>query len=299
MRQLAQVRPRFTTRGIPALTLLMAAVLAAPVPSHAVGWKAGVATAVITPEEPVWMAGYSNRTEPSQGTIHDLFVKSLAIEDSLGGRAVIVTADIIGYTYEFTDAVSKEIGRRFGLPRSALFFNASHTHCGPELRPSKTDFLEIPAEYKKKIERYDGWLRERYIRVISDALASMKPAELSYSSAAPVPISSRFFAMSSSRSAFATACSPTARLSFAPTRSQYDLTTWATVFITARRSCASDMSRAFLAMRVRAVLTETPRSLSNGWLSVNVSPPLYWACNLVKVVLSLSSSKLALYMVPV
>ena len=140
------------------------------------------------------MAGYSNRTEPSQGTIHDLFVKSLAIEDSLGGRAVIVTADIIGYTYEFTDAVSKEIGRRFGLPRSALFFNASHTHCGPELRPSKTDFLEIPAEYKKKIERYDGWLRERYIRVISDALASMKPAELSYSSAAPVPfaVSRRF-----------------------------------------------------------------------------------------------------------
>ena len=188
------MRLRFAARGAGVLTLLMAAVLSAPVPSRAAGWKAGVATAVITPEEPVWMAGYGGRTEPSQGKIHDLYVKALAVEDSHGARAVIVTGDIIGYTYEFTDAVSREIGRRFGLPRSALFFNASHTHCGPEIRPSKGDFLEIPAEYKAKIEQCDNWLRVRYIKVISDALAAMKPAELSFSSAVPVPfaVSRRF-----------------------------------------------------------------------------------------------------------
>jgi hypothetical protein len=174
--------------------LLAAAILAAPTPSSAAGWKAGAATVVITPDEPVWMAGYGGRTEPSQGKIHDLYAKALVLEDSLGARAVIVTGDIVGYTYEFTDAVTKEIGKRFGIPRNAIFLNASHTHCGPELRPGKGYFLDMPEEYRKKIYSVDNRLRELYIRVISDAAAAMKPADLSFSSAAPVPfaVSRRF-----------------------------------------------------------------------------------------------------------
>ena len=35
-------------------------------------WKAGRAAVIITPEEPVWMAGYGSRTKPSEGKIHDL-----------------------------------------------------------------------------------------------------------------------------------------------------------------------------------------------------------------------------------
>ena len=39
-------------------------------------WKAGTARAAITPKTPMWMSGYSSRTKPSQGAVHDLWAKA-------------------------------------------------------------------------------------------------------------------------------------------------------------------------------------------------------------------------------
>lgn len=41
-------------------------------------WRAGVAQAVITPEEPMWMAGYASRNRPSEGKLHDLRAKGFS-----------------------------------------------------------------------------------------------------------------------------------------------------------------------------------------------------------------------------
>ena len=51
-------------------------------------WKAGVAKAVITPEQPLWMAGYGNRDHPAEGKVHDL-VDSRA---GAAGPAVVTPA---------------------------------------------------------------------------------------------------------------------------------------------------------------------------------------------------------------
>ena len=50
-------------------------------------WKAGVAVKVITPSEPMWMAGYAGRNKPAEGKEHDLHVKALALEDADGRRS--------------------------------------------------------------------------------------------------------------------------------------------------------------------------------------------------------------------
>ena len=63
-------------------------------------WKAGTASVVITPKEPVWMGGYGGRTRPFEGKTHDLYVKALAIDDPEGNRVVIVTAYILVFTIE-------------------------------------------------------------------------------------------------------------------------------------------------------------------------------------------------------
>ena len=34
-------------------------------------WQAGVAKAVITPTESIWMAGYGDRNHPSEGVLRD------------------------------------------------------------------------------------------------------------------------------------------------------------------------------------------------------------------------------------
>jgi hypothetical protein len=49
-------------------------------------FKAGIASTVITPNEPMWMAGYAARDKPSEGKIHDLNAKALALEDAQGTR---------------------------------------------------------------------------------------------------------------------------------------------------------------------------------------------------------------------
>lgn len=104
-----------------------------------------------------------------------------------GHRAVIVTTDIIGFYDEYTDAIAKRAESLFGLPRESVLLNASHTHCGPEVREGKGDFMGIPPEYQAKVGPYARWLQERIIETIGDALRDLKPARLAFSSAQPTP----------------------------------------------------------------------------------------------------------------
>ena len=155
--------------------------------TQAAEWKAGKAAVVITPEEPVWMGGYGGRTKPFEGKTHDLYVKALAIDDPEGNRVVIVTADILGFTIDFSNSVYKEINKRFGLPREALLFNTTHTHCGPAVPLFKISLYDMPEEEEEKIDTYMKWLKLRYIQVISEAISDLKPAVLSFSSGTPTP----------------------------------------------------------------------------------------------------------------
>ena len=58
-------------------------ILGCPAAGWQAAWKAGTAR-VITPKTPMWMSGYAARTKPSQGVVHDLWAKALAIEDPSG-----------------------------------------------------------------------------------------------------------------------------------------------------------------------------------------------------------------------
>ena len=158
-----------------------------PVAAEASEWKAGLSSAVITPEEPVWMGGYGARTKPSEGKIHDLYLKALALEGPEGNKVVIVTADVLGFTIEFTNRVYREIHKRFGLPREALLLNTSHTHCGPAIPLFKISLYNMTEDDEAKIDKYMNWLESRYIQVISEAIGNLKPAVLSFSSGTPTP----------------------------------------------------------------------------------------------------------------
>ena len=48
-------------------------------------WKAGLAQVVITPQTPLWMAGYASRTKPWEVVAQDLCAKALAL--TAGGLA--------------------------------------------------------------------------------------------------------------------------------------------------------------------------------------------------------------------
>jgi hypothetical protein len=159
----------------------VAACLFSPSGLQASGWKAGMAREVITPGESVWMAGYAARDKPSQGKVHDLYAKALALEDSSGNRLVIVTLDLIAVSRELAAAVSEKCRKEFDLERESLLMNASHTHCGPEIRPSKIPFFGIPEEYAKKIEPTMKGISARCVAAIRGAIEDLKPCRLSLS----------------------------------------------------------------------------------------------------------------------
>ncbi|MFV1968478.1 MAG: neutral/alkaline non-lysosomal ceramidase N-terminal domain-containing protein [Pirellulaceae bacterium] len=143
-------------------------------------WKAGTASVVITPEGPMWMAGYAARDKPSEGKVHDLNAKALTLEDTKGTRLVIVTLDLISIPREVRDWLERQVGQKYQLPPEALLVNASHTHCGPEVRPNK---VYLPKDRAEQCREYVEGLQQKLVELIGRALDDLAPVSLSYTHA--------------------------------------------------------------------------------------------------------------------
>ncbi len=143
-------------------------------------WRAGVAKVRITPERPVWMAGYDGRTGPSEGALHDIWVKALALE-SAGAVSAIVTFDLVGVNPSIAGPLA-ERAEKLGIPRERLLLNASHTHTGPaageewiERYAYRMNDAQIAAS-----REYGQWLIGRAEQAIASAVRNLAPARLSF-----------------------------------------------------------------------------------------------------------------------
>lgn len=141
-------------------------------------WKAGVARVVITPDKPLWMAGYANRDHPSEGKIVDLWAKALALQDSDGKLVVLVTADLVGIPKTLSDYIRDQVKKRFNLSRSQIAINTSHTHTGPVLTNALVDIYPVDSNQQHAIDQYTGQLGEKMVALVAKALHSMEPAQL-------------------------------------------------------------------------------------------------------------------------
>jgi CubicO group peptidase (beta-lactamase class C family) len=169
-------------------TLVAVAIMGLAVSAQAEGvWKAGFAQATITPPRPVVLLGYGDRAGPFTSVVADLHAKALALEDTRGQRAVIVTADLVGFQAAVvTDEVCRRITAKTGLPRSQLLFNASHTHTGPlvSLAPHATANAAahppLTDNDVRETVAYTRALQEQLVQAVCDALASLAPAHLAW-----------------------------------------------------------------------------------------------------------------------
>ncbi len=145
-------------------------------------WKAGVATANITPEKPMWMAGYAARTRPAEGKMTELWAKALALEDAVGKRVVLITLDLVGIDKGLSDAIRDELKAKHQLDRSQVAINCSHTHSGPvvarNLRPMH--FYALDADQQALVKEYADSLQKIVVETVGKALDSLAPAELSW-----------------------------------------------------------------------------------------------------------------------
>ncbi|MBX7256348.1 MAG: neutral/alkaline non-lysosomal ceramidase N-terminal domain-containing protein, partial [Candidatus Hydrogenedentes bacterium] len=142
------------------------------------GLKVGAGRIVITPEQPIWLAGYAARTEPSQGKLHDIFAKALAVEDETGARTVIVTTDLVGLPASISRDVAKRVESDYGIPRERLALTASHTHSAPVLRDNLRVTYDMSPEQWSVVEAYSDKLKEQLVEVIGLALKDLEPGNL-------------------------------------------------------------------------------------------------------------------------
>jgi neutral ceramidase len=145
-------------------------------------WSAGAASIVITPEKPMWMAGYASRTRPAEGKLTDLWAKALWLRDGAGKQAVLITLDVVGVDREVGLAIRNRIAKEQDLPLASVVIATSHTHSGPviasNLHPMHLDI--VPPSEQEKILAYAKTLEESVCEVVRKAKEKVAPAVLQF-----------------------------------------------------------------------------------------------------------------------
>jgi neutral ceramidase len=145
-------------------------------------WKVGIAQVQITPEQPVLMAGYANRTKPFEKVTADLYAKALVLEDRDGRRAALVTSDLIGFTADVAEAICARVSAKTGLKRSEILLTSAHNHAGPQLslKPGDKDGQDA-GEALRTVE-YTRRLEDKVVQMVVQAAAQREPVRLSWGS---------------------------------------------------------------------------------------------------------------------
>ncbi len=166
--------------GCVVLLLLLATNLARAADPAPAGWKAGAAKVKITPEKPMWMSGYSSRTKPAEGTLHDLWAKALFLEGPHGKQAVLVTLDLVGIDRQLSQAISADLTKTQRLPREAITLSVSHTHTGPVVHDNLNTMYQLGDDQQQLVRAYADMLHQRVVEVVAAARKDLKPASLEW-----------------------------------------------------------------------------------------------------------------------
>ncbi len=147
-------------------------------------WSAGASSIDITPEAPVWMAGYAARKAPSNGVLLPIRAKALAIRDGQGHTLVWITADLIGFDRALSDLVKRRLHDEDGIPEESIALFASHTHTGPIAKYLDKTMnaygIDPNSDEAKNNGRFRHDLEEKLVRVAHDAISALKPATASF-----------------------------------------------------------------------------------------------------------------------
>lgn len=144
------------------------------------GWKAGVATGVITPDRPMWMSGYSSRDHVAEGKLHDLWAKALVLEDSSGARAALVALDLVGIDRLLSLAVRDALEKKYGLTKSQIAINCSHTHTGPVVSHNLRAMYALDEEQSRLVDEYTAALEKKIVALVGEAIKNLAPAAISW-----------------------------------------------------------------------------------------------------------------------
>lgn len=162
------------------MLLQLSLVLCLAVAAVAQEYQAGVGRADITPKEPIRLAGYASRNKPSEGIDLKLNVKALALKDSAGAITLILTADAIGVSRQFTETIAAKLNQKYKIPRERILLAASHSHNTPVGYGNLTDMYGLEGEELAVVKRYSEYFEAQALAAADQAIKNLEPAKLKY-----------------------------------------------------------------------------------------------------------------------
>ncbi len=128
----------------------------------------------------MWMSGYAARTKPSEGAVHDLWAKALAIKDPAGRTVLLISLDLVGIDRDLSNRIRSTLEKRHGLDRDRVAIACSHTHCGPVVGTNLLTMYRIDDAERRRIAEYTRWLEDAVVNVAGEALGRLRDARLGW-----------------------------------------------------------------------------------------------------------------------
>lgn len=128
------------------------------------------------------LAGDSSPDHSAGTMAKDIFARALAIDDGLGGRAVILSAELLAIPRLLAERVAADIMKAHGLERGQIVISAGGTHSAPFVQGLLPVLAPAGVGEQREIAEYTAGVSRAMFDVASAALANMQLARVSFSS---------------------------------------------------------------------------------------------------------------------
>ncbi len=142
--------------------------------------EAGLAVRDITPEGPIFLAGYAARRKPSESVDSPLKVQALALRSTGGEPFVFIALDNCEVSRAFMEPVNTRLERDHGLKRGSVMVVSSHTHSAPIVEHTLEVMAIMPDRDRDLVRSYSARLREALVDVTLAAVRDLQPARLEH-----------------------------------------------------------------------------------------------------------------------
>jgi hypothetical protein len=140
--------------------------------------QVGLAVRDITPDGPIWLAGYASRNHPSEKVDCPLVAQAIAFRTNPDEPVVLVSVDNCEVSREFTAPVLQALSEKGHLAPNRVMIISSHTHSGPVLTgPLMAMYHFTPAD-KERVAAYGRFLQDKLVEVVLAAVQDLQPASL-------------------------------------------------------------------------------------------------------------------------
>jgi hypothetical protein len=140
--------------------------------------EVGLAVRDITPEGPIWLAGYAARIRPADKIDTPLLAEAIAFRTRPGEPVILVSLDNCEVSHEFTAPVLQALAGQHHVAPGRVMIVSSHTHSGPVVVGPLLPMYHLSPADQTRVATYGSFLQRKLVEVVGAALTDLQPAAL-------------------------------------------------------------------------------------------------------------------------